>query len=445
MSFQPPKPFRSAPRVSALRYLRAFRRDLLSALPERLFAAKMAEYRTPFFRSYLLNEPELIDIVLRARPRDFPKSDRVGEGLRPLLRNAVFLTNGAHWESQRRIIDPAFAGGRVRASFPAMEAATQAMLNRLSPGLQNIEPVLSHVAADVMFRTLFSVPIDDALADRVFRAFHAYQRRQPILNIGALLRLPGWMPRGIGRRTQAAAAEIREAIRHLVDERDVDAPLDDLAAKIMQAQDPETGQGLGREEVIDQIAIFFLAGHETTASALAWALFLMSRDPGAQDRVRRESVANIAFSDLSEMKFTRDALREALRLYPPVPMMVRHATCPETMRDRSIRPEDLLIISPWHLHRNPRFWSDPDGFDPSRFASDEGRAAQRQAYLPFSAGPRVCPGASFAMAEMTLILSRLLQGWHVRPGPDPVPVAHLTIRGKDGIWVDLQPRGAPKF
>ena len=372
MTFRPPKPFRARPRVSGLSYLRAFRRDLLSALPERLFAAKMAEYRTPFFRSYLLNEPELVDLVLRARPGDFPKSDRVGEGLRPLLRNAVFLTNGPVWERQRRIIDPAFEGGRVRASLPAMQAAATAMRARLQPGLQDVEPLMSHVAADVIFRTLFSVPIEDALAARVFAAFQTYQRRQPILNIGALFRLPRWLPRGIGRQTRAAADEIRHAIAALVDARAAEiaagAAPEDLASKIMTTIDPESGTGFDRDEVIDQIAIFFLAGHETTASALAWALFLLSRDPAAQARARQEAVENPGISGLNRMTFTSNLLRETLRLYPPVPMMVRETTRAEALRNRTAPRGAALILSPWHLHRNPRHWDDPDAFDPDRFA-----------------------------------------------------------------------------
>ena len=442
MSFRPPKPFRARPRVSGLSHLRAFRRDLLSALPERLFSAKMAEYRTPFFRSYLLNEPELVDLVLRARPGDFPKSDRVGEGLRPLLRDAVFLTNGPLWERQRRIIDPAFEGGRVRASLPAMQAAVTAMGARLRPGLQDMEPLMSHVAADVIFRTLFSVPIEDALAARVFAAFQTYQRRQPILNIGALFRLPRWLPRGIGRQTRAAADEIRRAISALVAARAAEieagtAP-DDLASKIMTAIDPESGTGFDRDAVIDQIAIFFLAGHETTASALAWALFLLSRDPDAQARARQEAVDSPDMSGLNRMRFTSNLLREALRLYPPVPMMVRETTRAEALRNRTVPKGAALILSPWHLHRNPRHWDDPDRFDPDRFAE----AGRHAAYLPFSAGPRMCPGAGFAMVEMTLVLSQILLRWRVGPGPDPVPVAHLTIRGREGIRVELQPRGA---
>ena len=129
---QPPKPPSRADRVSLWRYARLFRQDILSAQPERLYRAWMAEFRTPFFRSYMINQPELVDLVLRERPDDFPKSDRIGEGLRPLLGNSVFLTNGETWKRQRRIIDPAFEGGRLRETFPAMWGAAEAAAGRLA-------------------------------------------------------------------------------------------------------------------------------------------------------------------------------------------------------------------------------------------------------------------------------------------------------------------------
>jgi cytochrome P450 len=136
--------------------MRIFRRDILSAQPERLYRAWMAEFRTPFFRSFLVNQPDLVEDILKARPLDFPKSDRVGEGLRPLLGASVFLTNGETWARQRRIIDPAFEGGRLRDTFPAMLEAGRAAVERMETGAQDIEPVMSHAAADVIFRTLFS-------------------------------------------------------------------------------------------------------------------------------------------------------------------------------------------------------------------------------------------------------------------------------------------------
>ncbi|NNE53280.1 MAG: cytochrome P450 [Sulfitobacter sp.] len=447
----PPKPPSRPDRVSLWRYARLFRQDILSAQPERLYCAWMAEFRTPFFRSYLMNQPDLVKTVLRDRPDDFPKSDRIGEGLRPLLGNSVFLTNGETWKRQRRIIDPAFEGGRLRETFPAMWEAAEAAAVRLAGQAGEtveIEAETSHAAADVIFRTLFSIPIDHHLAQQVFEEFRHYQRSQPILNLGAFLPLPRWMPRFFRKDTRRSAARIRKLITEMTEARMAqieagDAP-DDLATKIMTTTDPETGGTFDTAEMVDQVAIFFLAGHETSASALAWALYLMATHPDWQDRLAEEAQAleHCDFAVMSRLRFSRDVFREALRLYPPVPMMVRETTGPERFRDRPVRKGAQLVLSPWHLHRHTRLWDNPDGFDPGRWQTENGQKCQREAFIPFSAGPRVCTGAGFAMVEGPLILSRLLRDFRVSAVPErvPVPVAHLTVRSAQGIWLRIEPR-----
>ncbi|MDX1821589.1 MAG: cytochrome P450 [Paracoccaceae bacterium] len=453
MTGLPPKPAVRADKVSLWRYLRLFRQDILSAQPARLYRAWMAEFRTPFFRSYLANQPELVRLVLKERPGDFPKSMRVAEGLRPLLGNSVFLTNGALWERQRRIIDPAFEGGRLRDTFEAMWHAAEAAVRRLDGQVAarqpvEIEEVTSHAAADVIFRTLFSIPIENAIAARVFTAFRDYQRSQPILNIAAFLPLPRWMPRFHRRSTRRTAAQIRGLITDLTAARMVQiaagtAP-DDLGTKIMTTADPQTGARFDTAEMVDQVAIFFLAGHETSASALGWALYLLAMHPDWQERVAVEASAlhTPDFAVMSQLRISRDVFREALRLYPPVPMMVRETTCPERLRDRDVTPGAQIVISPWHLHRHTRLWENPDGFDPARWGTENGRACLREAFVPFSAGARVCPGAGFAMVEGPLILSMLLRAFRfeVIAGREPVPVAHLTVRAKDGIWLQVTKR-----
>ncbi|MBV1903964.1 MAG: cytochrome P450, partial [Marinosulfonomonas sp.] len=310
----PPKPAPRPDKVSLWRYFRLFRQDILSAQPQRLYRAWMAEFKTPFFRSYLLNQPNLLDTVLRERPMDFPKSNRIAEGLRPLLGNSVFLSNGETWKRQRRIIDPAFEGGRLRDAFGSVAAAGQAAVSRLakSDGPLEFEGVTSHLAADVIFRSLFSIPISDQVATRVFNEFKEFQRSQPILNPATLVPMPRWIPRLHRRKTRAAARRIRSLIGDLTSARADQiakgtAP-DDLATKIMTTPDPETGQLFETGEMVDQVAIFFLAGHETSASALSWALYLLALYPDAQERVAKEAAAldeTPEFGDLSKLRFTR--------------------------------------------------------------------------------------------------------------------------------------------
>ncbi|MCO4776075.1 MULTISPECIES: cytochrome P450 [Lentibacter] len=444
----PPKPPARPDKVSLWRYVKLFRQDILSAQPAKLYRAWMAEFRTPFFRSFMVNDPKLVDLVLKERPDDFPKSSRVSEGLRPLLGESVFLTNGETWKRQRRIIDPAFEGGRLRDTFPAMWAASQACVARLEEGIVEIEEVTSHAAADVIFRTLFSIPIENEIAAEVFSEFRDYQRSQPIVNIAAFLPLPRWMPRFFRRRTRETAKSIRSLIARLTqaraDEIAAGTAPDDLATKIMTTEDPETGERFTPEEMVDQVAIFFLAGHETSASALAWTLYLLALYPEWQERLAQESAAlnDCDFKVMSELKLSRDVFREALRLYPPVPMMVREAGCPQEFRGREVKTGSQIVLSPWHLHRHERIWARPDAFEPERWQTEEGRGCAREAYMPFSAGSRVCTGAGFAMVEGPLILSMLLKMFRFElvEGRVPQPVAHLTVRAKDGIWLKVSKR-----
>lgn len=451
----PPKPQARAGKVSLLEYLRLFQRDILSAQPAHLYRAWMAEMKTPFFRSFLCNEPELVHRVLRGSPHEFPKSERIRFGLKPLLRDSVFITNGALWEHQRRIIDPAFEGGRLREVFPAMWDSGVAAVERLRAKADGqpleIEAETSHVAMDVIFRTMFSMPIEHEIAQAAFEGFRAHQAAHPVANLAAILPLPKWVPGFHSKQTRDTARAIRALIGQLARMRAGEiengtAP-EDLATKIMTTPDPETGRVFETEEMVDQVAIFFLAGHETSAAALAWSLYLLATHPDWQEKLAAEATEVLGddvpvFSIVNRLKLSRAVFREAMRLYPPVPMFVREAACPMTFRGRKVKKGAQIIVSPWHLHRHERIWDNPDAFDPGRWETDNGKAGLRDAYVPFSEGPRVCPGAAFAMAEGPLLLSMVLRAFRFDPVPGavPMPVAHLTVRSDAGIRLTLIPR-----
>ena len=204
------------------------------------------------------------------------------------------------------------------------------------------------------------------------------------------------------------------------------------------------GDRFDTDEMVDQVAIFFLAGHETSASALAWALLMLALYPKVQEKVAAEAASlgdAPEFSAVTKLRYTRDVFREVLRLYPPVPMLVRENTCPEDFRGRKVAPGAQVVLSPWHLHRHERIWERPDEFDPDRWKTEANRACARDAYMPFSAGPRVCTGAGFAMVEGVLLLGMLARALRFEPvGEPPVPVAHLTVRARDGIRLQVSRR-----
>ena len=407
----------------------------------------------------MVNQPDLVKTVLNESLTKFPKSTRIRDGLASLLGNSLFLSSGEDWKHQRRIVDPAFEGGRLREVFPKMwdsaVAAVERLEGQIDQGPVEVESMTSHVAADVIFRTLFSIPITDETAAGVFDEFKDYQRSMPFANMSTLFPRIKWMPDFSSKRGKEAAKVIRGLIRKLTSERRIaieagTAP-DDLATKIMTTPDPQTGKCFDTEEMVDQVAIFFLAGHETSASALAWSLYMLAQYPEWQDKVAAEACDVIDpevpyFSAAGKLRISRDVFRETMRLYPPVPATVREAACPVTFRNRDIKKGSQIILSAWHLHRHNKIWDRPDEFDPTRFHTKEGKQCMRDAYIPFSAGPRVCPGSGFAMLEGPLILSMLVRSYRfnlVKERP-AIPIAHLTLRSKDGIWLTVTSRNKAK-
>ncbi|KAB7616047.1 cytochrome P450 [Amylibacter sp. SFDW26] len=450
--FIPPKPKNRPDKVTMLQHMRLFRKDIFESQPQKLYRAWMAEFRLPFFKSYFVNDPKLVDHVLKKDPDSFPKSEIIKGALYSLLGDGVFVSNGELWKRQRRIIDPAFEGGRLRDVFPSMMAAGSDAVERLKklsdqPSIE-IEEQASQLAADIIFRTLFSIPITDDDAKQIFNKFKEYQRTQPLMTVASFFKIPNWIPKLQRSSTKRTSADIRKLLTRLTNDRfeqiKAGTAPDDLATKIMTTCDPVTGDSFTPSEMVDQVAIFFLAGHETSASALAWTLYLLAVDQETQDRVAAEVTAldELSFANLSKLPFTRDVFREALRLYPPVPMMVRENIKPEIFRDRKIKVGSQIVLSPWHLQRHERFWDRPDEFDPDRWKKEATKKSAREAYMPFSAGQRVCTGAGFAMIEGVLMITMLIQAFKIETvGIVPRPVAHLTVRAESGIHLKLTSRG----
>ena len=449
--FTPPKPATRPDKVSIWHHMQLFRKDIFASQPEKLYRAWMAEFRLPFFRSYFVNDPDLVKHVLKTDPDSFPKSQIIKGSLFSLLGNSVFVANGEEWKRQRRIIDPAFEGGRLKDAFPSMVEAGNAAVARLGAlPLEHdleFEEQASKIAADIIFRTLFSIPITDEIAVEVFDKFKEYQRTQPLMNVASFLKIANFSRFFQRKATKQTSADIRKLLTKLTQDRfdliENGDPPDDLATKIMTTTDPVTGKRFTASEMVDQVAIFFLAGHETSASALAWTMYLLAVDLKTQDRIRAEvsAIDELNFSNLAKLSFTRDVFREALRLYPPVPMMIRETIKPEVFRNRKIKVGSQVVLSPWHIQRHERIWDRPHVFDPDRWKNPETQACKRKAYMPFSTGQRVCPGAGFAMIEGVLMMAMLVKAFKFEFTAEthPIPVAHLTVRSKDGIYLRLIP------
>ena len=453
--FSPAYPRPRASKASGLLMFFSARRSWLDALYERSYRMQMGEVHLPGLDLYMVNEPALVRQVLQDTDDSFPKSALLGEALQPLLGESIFTTNGAQWQRQRTMMDPAFAQARLNVAFPVMREATDAMLARLAAlpdgAEHDLEVEMTHVTADIIFRTIFSEPLTGTDAQRVFDAFSRYQAQVPRLMLPALfgqrwLRWPwdAW-------RSRRAAREIRGLLETLIRPRyaahrgGCPSPRQDILAAFLDARDPESGIPFSFEALVDQVAMLFLAGHETSASALTWASHLLARTPDIQQRVHDEVRTRLggrppACSDMKDLPLTRNVFRETLRLFPPVGFMARQARrgCP--MRGKQVEAGATVVVSPWLIHRQRDGWSNPDAFDPDRHARDDD--APRAGYLPFGMGPRVCLGAAFALQEATLILAQLVRHWRLEPAeaPEPRPVGRLTIRSAQGVRLRLHRR-----
>ena len=432
------------------------RHSALDVLFEKSYSMKMGQFSGARRRFYFLNQPDIVNRILDADPDLYPKSDLMGTILFQILGNGIFVSNGAVWKRQRRMMNPAFELARISEVFSLMMDAAQAMKERLDAVADGrevqIDFEMTHVTADIIFRTIFSEPMPREDAESIFNAFNHYQELAYVHGVWNMAGLPQVL--SIPRyRAMRHARNITGPLARMVRKRfdllatNPDNPPKDILASLIAARDTD-GSAFTEKELVDQIAVMFLAGHETSASALSWALYLLAQDPEIYGRMQKE--ADIAYSQgdglqprhFRFLKLTRDVFRETLRLYPPVAFVPRDITVAETIRDKKVKPGEAIFISPWLIHRHREYWRNPDLFDPDRFQREEERDSVRQAYLPFSQGPRVCLGASFAMQESAIILSLIARNFDIAPVPGhvPRPIARLTLRSENGIRLTLRKR-----
>lgn len=478
--FCPHYPPPSPTRPSAWRMFFSKRRSWLDALYERSYRMKMGEVHLPGVDLYMVNEPALVrQVMVDEALTAFPKHPMLGDALRPLLGDSIFTTNGETWKRQRRLMDPSFEAARVKLVYGRMRDAALAMSARLAAlpagAVHDVEVEMTHVTADIILRTILSEPLDGVRARAIFDAFARYQALAPRLMMPSFFGMRWLRPWWQVRRSRAAATEIRALLVELIRPRfdaarastfaAIDDGPDDILASLLRVRDPQSGQGFGFEELVDQVAMLFLAGHETSASALSWALHLLAHSPEVQERMHVEAVAKLDLSatdpgSLRDLSLSRNVFREALRLFPPVGFLARQCAEARGMRDKRVRAGSSVVVSPWLIHRHRELWARPDEFDPDRYGGDldsdsaplaaagaeadepSARESLRRAYLPFGMGPRVCIGAAFAQQEAALVLSVLARGFRVEPVPGevPEPVGRLTIRAEHGIRLRVFPR-----
>jgi cytochrome P450 len=451
-TYSPPHPRPLSPVAALVRTIAQGDGDLLSLLPADAYKRAVTGLGWSRRSIVLFNEPELVRQILADADGIFPKNDLMVGALEPLIGNSIFVTDGEVWRRQRAMIEPAFTHMRITHAFASMQAAVAEYETRLDQHARDGKPLsldraMSQLTADIICRTVFSTSLDNGMAHEIFDDFAVFERAVAQVNLSQLILAPAWSKVSQPPEVLAACRRIRALLGEMVDTHlaDTGGRFNDIASAVIAARDSETGAALTHQQLIDQLGVFFLAGHETTASVLTWVFFILACQPQVTNAIRTEvaAVAGDADPDYEHtrrMPFLRAVFKEALRLYPPVTFIPRVALEAVRIGPRKLKRGAMVMISPWTMHRHRSHWERPEVFDPQRFMPEREAQIAKGAYIPFGAGRHTCIGSNFAFAESALIIARLVRRYDFTAvEPQGVrPAARLTTRPARQIMVNVR-------
>ncbi len=440
--------------LKGLAFAAAFVRNPLKVMPQAAYEEDFVEItstgRAP--RAWVTS-PSMIKSVLLDQRDTFQKLMQI-RLLGPMLGKGILTSQGAQWKWQRQASAPMFRPQELGAFVPAFARAAQGALERWRrepPGsVRGIDDEMTHVTFDVVRSTLLRSS-DPSLAPAIQRSIAAMQSTGAWEILIAALNLPSWLPRPGMLSGRKAVITMRGAVAAMLRERrgasDASDASQDLMNRLIAARDPETGQSMGDEQLVDNLLTFYLAGHETTAKALTWTLYLLARSPEWSAALEEEIArvtggAPLAAGHIEALVLVQQVVKEAMRLYPPVPMMSRQAVADTELEGRPIKRGTSVLMPIYVIHRHRKRWENPDAFDPARFAPENEGRVPRYQYMPFGAGPRICIGMSFALIEATAILATLLPRarFETVAGYEPTPVARVTLIPKGGMPLKVSVR-----
>lgn len=445
----PPRPPMAERPPSLLEFLRATRRNPLTMWSERAYQERIVPGRLVTRANVLVNDPEAIHRILVQNHTNYRRSPASIRVLRPITGDGLLLSEGEAWRHQRRTTAPALAPRVLPMLARHIVTTAQEQIDRLAGRIAepvDLLPAMQMLALEIAGRSMFSLEMGSfGRTMREMLTEYATQLSRP--NLFDMV-LPTSIPtlRDLRRRRfQARWMRMMEGImQERMQQPEPETPRD-LFDLLRAARDPETGEAFPPDQLRDQLATLILAGHETTAVTLFWAMSLLAQDPAEQERVAAEAAAvpimpDSAMLAISALVRTRAVVNETLRLYPPAFTLVREAIGPDRFGDFDLPKRAVVMISPWVLHRHQRLWRDPDAFDPGRFMPDMPQPP-RFSYLPFGAGPRICVGAQFALTEATLALAMLLRRFRVTLEEEPpVPAGVVTLQPRRPVPFRLTER-----
>lgn len=433
--------------VGLFRSLAMARRNVLSIIPELAVKQPMVSGKMGK-RWHMVMDPIAIREMLLDRVDDYPKSLVTKNLLRPAIGESLFIAEGAQWRWQRRAVAPAFSHRNMLNLSPIMTAAAERSADRIEsagPAAINLLDEMVTTTFDVISDVTFSGG-DRFDRDAVHRAIDAYIAEAGKISLFDILGFPDWLPRPGRAMSGRALRDMKRIADDAINARAQrgTSKVPDLLDLLLGGVDPETKRQMNTAELRDNLLTFIVAGHETTALTLSWALYLVGFDQTVQDKARAEAESVLAGraatgADVEHLPYIRQIIDETLRLYPPAGIISRTAQKHDILSNREVKPGDTVMIPIYALGRHRLLWENPDAFDPDRFRNR--KAIDRYAYLPFGDGPRICIGASFAQQEAVIILATLLSRFRFNPvsGKDPKPVMILTLRPEGGVWLTATP------
>jgi cytochrome P450 len=445
--FRPPAAKRNKKPLSAVGILAALARNPIEIWSDFHFEHPLLIGKTFFGYRAVVSDPAAVRRVFLDNVANYRKDEVQLRILRPGLGSGLLTVDGEAWKAQRRSLAPLFSPRQVAAFAPAMHRVTRLAVDHIADrpdgAVVQADAEMGAIALKVLEQTLFSQGLGRDASEfqkAVTRYFDTIGRIDPLDVLGA----PDFLPR-IGRiRGKGSLDFFAAAVEDIINARRTmiasgAAPPEDLLTLLLRAADPETGRGMSDIDMRANIVTFINAGHETTANALTWTLYLLSQSPHWRARVEAEIDETFDPADDSDptekLPVTRAVFEEAMRLYPPAANLVREAISEDWLAGFRIPAGTIVSVSPYVLHRHRTLWKNPDDFDPSRFLPGEREKIDRYAYIPFGAGPRVCIGQVFAMQEGLIVLAHLLKRVRLDlfPGHPIALQQRITLRPRYGM------------
>lgn len=420
---------------------------------------ELIEFNFAGMNVVLISDGDLAHQILVKEIQNFRKSDRDALIMgRVLGRGLVTNTDYHHHKTQRKLVQPGFHFRRIQSYAETMSSYTSTMIANWDSGRRDVSVDMFKLTMYIVCKTLFNMDMHD-MAKEADKIGHTMKVVQDCIDhqFNQMVDFPNWVPTSTNLKLNKARKILNDTMTKMIESRrsesnghvnpNVEPKNLDMLSMLLDAR-YEDGTAMDDQLIMDELITLFVAGHETTSNALTWTLYLLSQHPEIQAKLHEELDSillnrDARFDDLNELKYTEMVVKEAMRLLPPAWTLNARQANKEVQVGQYMFPRNKVVfISPYANHRNPKYFPEPEVFDPLRFSEEREKSIPKHAYMPFGTGPRVCIGQSFAMMEAKLILASVLNRFSVKPDPTQKfdPQAQITLSNKGGMHLYLEKR-----